>query len=184
MFLLIMGLSLFMSVHFLPVISSLRQNIIHRTGASLYKILFSILSASGFVMIVMGKAGAAYVEIWNPPSFLVLAPKILMLPAMIFLVAAYIPSSIKYFIRHPMLIAVKLWALSHLMVNGDLASILLFGTFLIYAVIDMISANRRSAWLKPEKTSLPMTLLVVVLGMTSYALIAYYHGWLFGVALF
>ena len=107
-----------------------------------------------------------------------------MLPALILIVAAYVPSNIKRRIRHPMLAAVKVWALGHLLINGDAASILLFGGFLAYAVVDMIRANKRSEWVKPDAKPVYMTVLVIVLGVVAYGSIAMHHGQLFGVALF
>ena len=82
-----------------------------------------------------------------------------------------------------MLLSVKLWALGHLLVNGDLASMLLFGSFLVYGVVAMISANRRSEWVKPEPKPMWMTILVIIVGLSAYIAIAIFHAQLFGVSI-
>jgi len=181
---LIIGLIIFFAIHLLPTFANKRQSYIEKLGVLPYKGLFALFSLVGFALILMGKADAPFISIWQPPQFLSFAPKLLMLPALILIVATYIPSNIKLKIRHPMLLAVKLWPLCHLMINGDLASILLFGAFLTYAVVAMISANRRSEWKKPEPKPVYMMALVVLLGLGAYVAVAMHHLQLFGVASF
>ena len=88
------------------------------------------------------------IQVWSPPDWTRWVAIVLMLPAFIFLVAAYVPGQIKAKLKHPFLVAIKTWALAHLIANGDLASIILFGSFLAYAVYDRITLKRRSrrAW--------------------------------------
>ncbi|KZZ28565.1 hypothetical protein A3752_20950, partial [Oleiphilus sp. HI0081] len=150
-------LIIFIGIHLLPTLPELRQKYIDKLGELPYKGIFAVISIAGFALIIMGKADAPFISIWQPPQFLSHLTKLLMLPAFILLVAAYIPSNIKRRVRHPMLAGVKLWALGHLLINGDAASILLFGGFLAYAVIDMIRANKRSEWVKPEPKPAYMT---------------------------
>jgi len=181
---LIIGLIVFFGVHFLPVFADRRARYISKIGELPYKGVYAVVSLVGFGLILLGKADAPFISIWQPPQVLSLVPKLLMLPAFILLVAAYIPSNIKQKVRHPMLLAVKLWALGHLMINGDLASILLFGSFLIYCVVDMISVNRRSEWQKPELKPFYMTVVVVIVGVGVYGAVAMNHAKLFGVPIF
>ncbi len=85
------------------------------------------------------------IQVWSPPGWTRWVAIVLMLPAFIFLVAAYVPGQIKARLKHPFLVAIKTWALAHLIANGDLASIILFGSFLAYAVYDRITLKRRQA---------------------------------------
>jgi uncharacterized membrane protein len=181
---LLIGLIIFIGVHLLPTFPTLRQTYIDKLGELPYKIIFSVFSIVGFALIIMGKADAPFIAVWQPPQFLAMATKALMLPALILIVAAYVPSNIKQRVRHPMLMAIKLWALGHLLINGDVASMLLFGGFLAYAVIDMIRANKRSEWVKPAPKPVYMTVLVILIGLVGYVGIAMHHMQLFGVPLF
>lgn len=143
---LVGGIALFFGVHMLPILSGVRTKLREAIGAGAYKGLFTIASAVGLALIVLGY-GAARLgdnpQIWDPPAGLRHLAMLLMLPVFIFLIAAYLPGRIKARLKHPMLIAVKTWALAHLLVNGDMASGLLFGSFLIWAVVDRISLKRR-----------------------------------------
>ncbi|KZY30710.1 MULTISPECIES: NnrU family protein [unclassified Oleiphilus] len=181
---LLIGLIIFIGIHLLPTLPELRQKYIDKLGELPYKGIFAVISIAGFALIIMGKADAPFISIWQPPQFLSHLTKLLMLPAFILLVAAYIPSNIKRRVRHPMLAGVKLWALGHLLINGDAASILLFGGFLAYAVIDMIRANKRSEWVKPEPKPAYMTFVVIGVGVIAYGAVAMHHMQLFGVPLF
>lgn len=143
MTLLIIGIIVFLGVHLLPTWGSVRADLHARLGANGYKALFSLASILGFVLLVWGFATAPVIEVWSPPGWTRYVAIVLMLPAFIFLVAAYLPGQIKAKLKHPFLIAIKTWALAHLIANGDLASILLFGSFLAYAVYDRIALKGR-----------------------------------------
>jgi len=183
MTLLILGLIIFFSIHLLPSFQGLRSNFIAKLGVLPYKGVFALISLVGFALIVMGKGQAPFVEIWQPPVLLVMLTKLLMLPAMVLLVAAYVPSNIKRKVRHPMLAAVKLWALGHLLSNGDLASMLLFGSFLCYGVIAVISVSRRAEAVASVVRPIYMDILVLLMGGVAYAGIGIYHQQLFGAAI-
>jgi uncharacterized membrane protein len=181
MTLLITGLVLFLGLHLLPTAPALRAGLVARLGAMPYKILFSVASLAAFAVLVAGKAQAPFVDLWQPPSWGRHLTMLLMLFAFIMLVAAYVPSNIRRRLRHPMLAAIKVWAVAHLIANGDLASLLLFGSFLAYAVYDRISVKRRAVPTDTARHPLLMDLLVVVLGVSAYAVVALYHQSLFGV---
>jgi len=177
------GLLLFFLVHLLPVFGA-REPIVSKLGELPYKGLFALLSLAGLVLVVMGKGQAPFVAVWNPPLFLNHVTMLLMLPAFILLVSAYVPSNIRRKVRHPMLLAVKLWATGHLLINGDLASMSLFGSFLAYGVIAMISANKRGeATVHPAKP-IYMDVVVVLVGLGVYLGVAMKHYQLFGVPIF
>jgi len=193
MALLIIGLILFFSVHLVSVMPSTRGTLVNKLGLGPYKGLYSLVAIAGFVMIVVGKGQAPFVSIWEPPLFLKHVTMLLMLPAIILLIAAYVPSNIKRKVRHPMLMATKLWATAHLLINGDLASMLLFLTFLAFGVVLMIGLKRRgpkaehsSENLNPESPSKPvyMDALVIVIGLVVYGAVAMHHQYLAGVPLF
>lgn len=145
MTLLIAGIVVFLGLHLLPTVPGLREKLAGSLGETGYKALFSLLSVAGFVLLVYGFAKAPVVQVWSPPPWTRWVAIVLMLPAFILLVAAYVPGRIKATLKHPFLVAIKIWALAHLIANGDLASIILFGSFLAYAVFDRINLKRRAA---------------------------------------
>lgn len=150
MTLLVLGLVLFLGIHSVPMLQGLRGQLRSAASPALYQVLFSLVSAVGLVLIVMGYGqmqgqGRLNPEIYTPPIWLRHVTLLLMWPAMILLVAAYVPSRIRTMAKHPMLAGVKLWAFAHLLANGDLASLILFGSFLAWAVVDRISVKKRAA---------------------------------------
>src|SRR4051794_14994425 len=153
---LIAGLVIFFGVHTLTTLRELRAGLVSRLGPGLYKGAYSLASLVGFVLIVLGyKAyrAAGYIDVWTPPKGMAHLTILLMWPAMVALVAAYVPAGeIKRRLKHPMLVAVKIWALAHLLSNGDLGSIILFGSFLGWAVYDRISVKKRA-----DGSELPIT---------------------------
>jgi uncharacterized membrane protein len=143
MTLLVLGIAIFLGIHLLPTVPGLRDRLAARLGANGYRALVSLLSLAGLALLVYGFAKAPLIEIWTPPPFTRWVAIVLMWPAFVFLAAAYLPGEIKARLKHPFLVAVKTWALAHLIANGDLASIILFGAFLAYAVYDRIALKGR-----------------------------------------
>jgi uncharacterized membrane protein len=188
MTLLILGLVLFLGVHSVAILSpALRSRAIHRLGEPAWKGLYALVSLAGFVLICygFGSARQAPVILYSPPIWLRHLALIVMLPVFPLLIAAYLPGRIKAAAKHPMLAAVKFWAFAHLLANGALADVLLFGGFLGWAVVDRISMKRRAV---PQalRTAPPgpwNDVIAVVLGLAIYALlIGWAHLRLFGVA--
>ena len=188
MTLLIIGIVVFLGIHLLPTIPDLRDRLVGRLGANGYKVFFSLLSVAGFVLLVWGFARAPLIQVWSPPSWTRWVAIVLMLPAFIFLVAAYVPGQIKAKLKHPFLVAIKTWALAHLIANGDLASIILFASFLAYAVYDRIALKRREATglITMAATGPPRNdLIAVAVGIILYvAFLVWLHPLLFGTAPF
>jgi uncharacterized membrane protein len=145
MTLLIVGIVVFLGLHLLPTVPGWREKLVGSLGENSYKALFSLLSVVGFVLLVYGFAKAPVIQVWSPPDWTRWVAIVLMLPAFIFLVAAYVPGQIKARLKHPFLVSIKTWAVAHLIANGDLASIILFGSFLAYAIYDRITLKRRQA---------------------------------------
>jgi uncharacterized membrane protein len=186
--LLIAGLVLFLGVHSVAIVApSLRTRTIQRMGEGAWKGLYALISLAGFVLICygFGLARQAPVLLYSPPTWLRHLALLVMLPVFPLLIAAYLPGRIKTAAKHPMLAAVKFWAFAHLLANGSLADVLLFGGFLAWAVVDRISVKRRAT---PQvlRTAPPgpwNDAIAVVLGLAVYALlIGWAHVRLFGVS--
>jgi uncharacterized membrane protein len=191
MWLLLIGLGLFFVAHLVPTRPDLRTRLVARFGAGRYSGLFSVVSLVALAMIVWGYGrmqglARGNPQVWDPPAWSKHVTMLLMVPALILLVAAYVPSRIRNATRHPMLIAIMLWALGHLLANGDLASLLLFGSFLAYAVYDRISAGQRHALgpLGEAKGGLRGDAAAIAGGLVLYALLLFWgHQKLTGVPL-
>jgi uncharacterized membrane protein len=188
MAILILGLVLFLGIHTLTTMRATRMAVIGRVGEGPYKGLYSLISAVGLVLIVWGFSryrSAGYIQVWNPP-FAIFHPIALVLLwfAFVALASAYAPpSKIKATLRHPMLVAVKTWALSHLLVNGDLGSMLLFGALLAWAVYDRIAAKRRGDEGAPPVAGFGRNdAIVVAIGTVAYFAVLWLHESLIGVA--
>jgi uncharacterized membrane protein len=188
MVLLIVGLVLFLGVHSVAIVApTLRARTIHRLGEGAWKGLYALVSLIGFVLICygFGLARQAPVILYVPPTWLRHVALLLMLPVFPLLIAAYLPGRIKTTAKHPMLAAVKFWAFAHLLANGMLADVLLFGGFLAWAVVDRISLKRRSTpqVLRSAPAGPWNDVIAVVLGLAIYAvLIGWAHVRLFGVS--
>jgi uncharacterized membrane protein len=144
---LILGLIVFIAPHVFVTRRAARAGAIARLGEWPYKGLFSLISIIGVILIGWGFAryrASGYIPVWSPPDWTRHVAVALMWPAIVFFVAAYIPGNIKRTLKHPMLVGVKLWAFAHLLANGDLGSIILFGGILAWAVFDRISLKHRT----------------------------------------
>src|SRR5262249_52226229 len=123
-----------------------RADVIARAGLQAYRAVFALVSVFGLALIVWGYGqyrAHEWIQVWSPPAFMRHITIGLMLFATIFIVAAFIPSHIKTKLKHPMLASIKTWAFAHLLSNGDLGSIILFGAFLAWGVYARIAAKRR-----------------------------------------
>lgn len=187
---LIVGLVLFLGVHSVRIVApEFRQSQIEARGLNAWKGMYTAVSLLGFLVLVWGYGQARLdpVVIWVAPAWVSHVVLLAMLFAMIFLVASQVPAGkIKAAVKHPMLLAVKIWALVHLLANGDLASLFLFGGFLAWAVVDRISEKKR---LQAGLTSNPVAgpikwdLVSVVGGLALYvAFVIWLHRWFFGVS--
>lgn len=188
MVILILGLVIFLGVHSTRIVAEgWRSQTIQRIGARPWKGVYSIASIVGFGLIVwgFGLARQQPVQLWSPPPGMRHLAALLTLIAFVLLAAAYVPgNSIKARVHHPMVLAVKIWALAHLLANGNLAHVLLFGSFLVWAVLNFSAARRRDRLAgtvyAPGKT--PATITTVVVGAAAWALFAFLlHGLLMGV---
>ena len=188
MIVLILGLLIFLGAHSVRIFADdWRTAQIDRFGLTVWKGLFGLVSIAGFTLIAIG-FGQARLEpsvLWVPPIGLRHLASLLILIAFVLMAAAYVPGTrIKAKIGHPMVAGAKSWAFAHLLVNGNLADVLLFGSFLAWAALDFRSARSRdrlAGTLYPDGT-LQQDLIAVAVGVLSWAVFAFWlHGWLFNV---
>ena len=188
MSILILGLVIFLGAHSLRIFAGgWRDAQLARLGEKTWKGVYSLVSAVGLGLIIWGygMARAESSMLWTLPSWTRHLAASLTLPAFILLVAAYVPGSrIKAAVGHPMVAGVKLWALAHLLANGKLAAVVLFGAFLIWAIVSFVSARRRDRLAGRSYPVLGWSrdALVIAIGLVAWALFALYgHVWLIGV---
>jgi uncharacterized membrane protein len=188
---LVAGLILFLGVHSVRIFAEpWRVRTIARIGENPWKGVYSLISIAGFVLLVWGYGQARQqgVVLFEPPVFMRHLTSLLMLVSFVLLAAAYVPGNhIKARLGHPMIIGVKVWAFAHLLANGRLSDVVLFGAFLAWAVADFIAArkgDRAAGTVYPPGDEL-RTVLTVVAGVVAWAVfVAGLHLWLIGVAPF
>jgi uncharacterized membrane protein len=186
---LILGLVIFLGVHSVSIVApAWRERLVQRMGKGAWKGLYSLASVLGFVLIVYGYGLARTdpIVLYAPPLWTQHLTALLMLPVFPLIFAAYLPGRIKTRLKHPMLAAVKFWALAHLISNGMLADVLLFGGFLAWAVADRISFKHRT---QPDLRTGPPSnkndVIAVVIGLVVYVVFAFWlHVRLIGVSPF
>lgn len=188
---LVLGLALFIGAHVVVSLRDRRAALIARLGEWPYKGVMSAVSILGVVLIGWGfaeyRAGGEWIELYVPPTWARHLSAVLVWPAVIMVTAAYIPGNIKRVLKHPMLSGVKLWAVAHLISNGDLGSVLIFGSILAWAVYDRISLKRRT---DPGAPPIPVggrrnDILAVVVGTILYLALAFvFHPLVIGRAVF
>ncbi len=185
---LIIGLLLFLGMHSVAIVApAWRDRMAAQLGLG-WRAIYAVISVIGFVLIIRGYAAARLTPevLYVPPAWTRHATMTLMLPVFPLLLAAYLPGRIKTAMKHPMLVATKLWALAQLMSNGMLADVLLFGGFLLWAVADRISLKRRPP--RPLKTAPAAAYndwIAVIAGLALYGLfVSWAHTRLIGIALF
>jgi uncharacterized membrane protein len=186
---MVLGLVLFFGAHTLTTQRDVRARLIASMGEGSYKIAYSLVSLAGLALIIWGFGhyrAAGWIQVWTPPTALKHLNMVLMLPAVILVVAAYIRGRIYTTLKHPMLAGVKLWAFGHLLANGDLGGIILFGSFLAWGVYDRISLKRRA---DPGAPPIPVggltnDVIAVVVGVVAYLALAFaFHPVVIGVPL-
>ncbi len=184
---MILGLLLFFAAHVFTTKREARAQAVARLGEGTYKIIYSLVSLAGLALIIWGFAhyrATGWIDVWYPPKALKHIALALMLPAVIMVVASYLRGRIYTTLKHPMLAGVKLWATAHLLANGDLGSIILFGSFLGWAVFDRISLKRRGDAGGPPIPvgGLTNDLLAVAVGILAYLALAFaFHPVVIGV---
>ena len=184
MTLLIIGVVLWTVVHLFPsVMPGVRAGLIEKLGENLYKGLFSLDLIIAIVLMVIGWRSAGFEPVYNPPLLGSLVVPVLMYLSFILFAAANAPGNIKRLVRHPMLTGMVVWSLAHLLANGDLRSVILFGGLGAWAAISIFTISRRDgAWEKPDAAPISRDLVTVVASAVVFAVIAYFHKAVFGVS--
>lgn len=182
---LLLGIVLFFGMHSASIVAlPLRDRLVARSENS-WKAVYAIAALVGIVLIVRG-----YADLRQTPTVLYVTPiwlrhvaALLLLPVFAFFIAPYFPGRIRNALKHPQLVAVKLWAFAHLLVNGTLADVLLFGSFLVWAIADRISLKKRVPRTLPgAPESKTNDVIVIIAGLALYAVFALWlHEYLFGV---
>jgi uncharacterized membrane protein len=188
MTLLILGLLLFLAPHSVRIFADgWRSARVRAMGPLPWKGAISVLSIIGFVLMIWGY-GAARADplvLYAPPSWMRHLAALLTLPAFVLLVAAYVPGTrIKRAVGHPMVLGVKLWALAHLLANGTLAAVVLFGSLLVWAVLDYVAARKRDRAAGTVYAAGPVSrdVIAVIVGVAAWAAFAFWlHGAWIGV---
>ena len=184
---MILGLVLFFAAHVFTTKRETRAQAIARLGEGTYKIVYSLVSLAGLALIIWGFGhyrAAGWIDVWYPPKAMKHITLVLMLPAVILVVASYLRGRIYATLKHPMLAGIKLWAAAHLLANGDLGSIILFGSFLGWAVYDRITLKRRSDGGGPPIPigGVSNDLIAVAVGVVAYLALAFaFHPVVIGV---
>ncbi len=182
---LLIGIVLFFGMHSASIVALPLRDRIVANSENAWKGIYAIASLVGIVLMVRG-----YADLREAPTYLYMTPAwlrhvaaLMMLPVFMFFIAPYFPGRIKNALKHPQLVAIILWALAHLLVNGTIADVLLFGSFLIWAVVDRISLKKRPARSLPgAKESRANDIIVVVVGLALYLAFAFVaHEMLIGV---
>jgi len=187
MSMLITGLVVFFAVHSISIFNELwRDSMVAKLGEWPWKGVYSMAAIVGFMLIVFGY-GLARVDpvvLYSPPMWLRHVSLLMLVPVFPLILATYLPGRIQAMTRHPMLVATKLWAVAHLLANGTLADVLLFGSFLAWAVIDRISMKRRTqGYIPGAPPSKVNDVIAVLFGLVLYAaFVLWLHAWLIGVS--
>lgn len=178
MLLIVIGVLLWAGSHFIKRLApDLRARMGERAGRG----VVTVLTLAGLVLMVIGYRGAEQVDLWYPPGFMIHVNNTLMLLAFYLYAASGMKTGITRVIRHPQLTAVKTWAVAHLLVNGDLAAVLLFGGMLAWAVMTVILINRAEpAWVKNPASNAKKEVMAVVGAVVVMAVVMGIHNW-FGV---
>ncbi len=190
MLVFVVGLALFLGIHSVSIVAPRwRLATVARLGEGPWKGFYSIVSAVGLVVLVVGYGMARRepVVLYTPPAALRHVALLLMLPVFPLFIAAYFPGRISTLAKHPMLLSVKLWASAHLLANGTLADVVLFGAFLAWAVVDRISVKRRPAVEAHKVPGAPARpandVIAVVAGLVVYVVFVFWaHRLLIGVS--
>jgi len=185
MVLFLAGLTVFFGTHLYTALArASREGLVKRIGAGPYKALYSLISIAGFALIIVGWRNADASVLYAPPAWTRHVAYLLMLVALVLLAAAYAPKGrLAAMVKHPMITGVKAWAFAHLLVNGEIRSVLLFGAFLAYGVIDRIALKRRGDN-GPAPGPAANDIIAIAAGALAWAAIYFFlHPYIAGVSL-
>lgn len=177
MILLLLGLALWIAAHlFKSAAPDVRARFGLRFGPGASKGIFAVAITLGLLLVIFGYRAAPYVAVWTPPTWTVHLNNLLMLIAVAAFGMGKSKGRARTWLRHPMLMSVVIWAAAHLLVNGDLAAIVMFGGFGLWAVVNMVTINARDgAWIRPEPGPLKGDVRLIFITLAAYILITGAH---------
>ncbi|OGT85021.1 MAG: hypothetical protein A3H91_16285 [Gammaproteobacteria bacterium RIFCSPLOWO2_02_FULL_61_13] len=184
-FLLCLGLALWMGVHFIPSLApAWRVQRVEKMGLGPWKGLFSVLIVTSLVLIVMGWRGTPPEILYLPPAWGRHVAMTLMIIALLLFFAGRLPTNLKRVLRHPQLTGVTLWALAHLLANGEVRSLVLFIGLGAWALLEMVVINRRvGPWVRPQPVPVVRDVVLASVALVVYGLLLYLHKYIAGISL-
>ncbi len=182
--LLTLGAAIWAAVHLIPAaLPGLRRQLTGALGEGPYKGLFALTVAAGLALIIWGWRSVAPEFVYAPPSFGRTAANVLMVPAVVLFIASNLKTNLKRLVRHPQLLGVALWAVAHLLANGEQRSVVLFGALGLWAILMIVLLNRRDGpWQKPEIVPWRSDAQAIVAGVVAFAILFALHPMVIGVA--
>ena len=183
MSLFLAGITIFCVVHlFRAAAPGTRNDLVSKLSENAYKGIFSLLILTSIVMIVFGWKSTVPTTVYEAPLMPGIVPSALVLVALVLFFASQTGGYMKRVLRHPQMIGTMIWAVSHLLTNGDVRSVMLFGTLAVWALLEIVLCNRRDG----PRTELPDAsgkpdLIAVVIGVVAFGLLGHFHAQLFGV---
>lgn len=175
----VFGLTIFYAIHLIPFNQGFRDQVVTKLGEKLYRAVFACITLLGLVMLVSGWNDFSNIYFYEPPVVLKQLNLAIMLPVMYLWIAAEVPNNIKRFIKNPMLLGMKLWAAGHLLANGDLRSMILFLSFMVFSIVATVFANRKNKEVVYTPRPVGYDLGVLTISLLAYVAIVYFHGYLF-----
>lgn len=169
-----LGLALWALAHLFKRIAPERRAAMGNGGRG----LVALGIVGGLILMILGYRMAAFIPVWYPPGWAVHVNNLLMVGAVFLFAMSETRGRLRGRMRHPQLAAVKVWAVAHLLVNGDAVSILLFGGLLAWAVVEVVVINRSQPWDRPEPGPASRDIILVVMTVVAFAVIAAIHAWL------
>ena len=184
MLLLTAGILLWAAVHFIPSLAQpLKRSMVAKLGGNGYKAIFSLLVIAALLMMVFGwRSIEVPGHLYTLPAWSRSVGMLLVLLAFVLFIASNAPTRIRQFVRHPQLTGVTVWALAHLLMNGDVRSLILFGGMGLWAVLEIVAINRRDAeWVKPAVPGWGKEALTLTIALVVYAAVSFAHPWIAGM---
>jgi uncharacterized membrane protein len=184
MSLLIAGVVFWSIAHLVPAAApGFRADLAGKFGEGPYKGLFTVDIVIALALIIFGWKAATPAAIYVPPMFDSPVPTAFLIMAVLLFVASITPNNLKRYIRHPQMFAVIFWGIGHLLSNGDSRSVVLFGGFIAWAILEIIFINKRDGdWKKPESVGITKDIVTAVFTAAVFATLLYFHASLFGVS--
>ena len=184
MVLLVLGVALFALAHFATAFDlAPRRRSIERFGADGHRGVFSLVVIAAVALIVLGWRGSEPVFLYGPPAWSRAAANGAMVIAFLLFVASGAPSNVRRFLRHPQLLSVLVWAIAHLVANGDVRSLVLFGGLGAWAALMIPALNRRDgAWERPAPQPIVGDVVVVAIAGAVFFGVRWAHPWIAGVS--